>query len=84
MTPAEQIALHEIQKTFPPEMVELVGEFEKLLADVPPADLDREINNLGVILRETLTKTAPQMSEPMTYALPYGFIELLRNRLKAN
>lgn len=81
-TPEQANALHQIQQSFPPEMVGLLNEFEKLLADVPPHDLDREINDVGVILRETLQKTAPQMSETMQYALPYGFIELLRTRMK--
>ena len=84
MIDEQQKALHEIQKTFSPEILELLLDFERLLADVPADDLDREIINLGVILRETLQKTAPQMPESMQYALPFGFIELLRTRLKAN
>jgi hypothetical protein len=42
------------------------------------------INNLGVILRETLQKTAPQMAEAMQWSLPFSFIELLRTRMKSN
>jgi hypothetical protein len=81
-TPEEPKALFEIQQSFPAEVNGLLAEFQTMLADVPPHDIDRECNNLGHILMTTLTKTAPQLSEAMAYGLPFAFIELLRTRMR--
>jgi hypothetical protein len=86
-------ALHELQKEMLDfvaneggkelRLSDLLDDWQKMLADVPAYDLDhREINNLGVILRETLEKTAPQMSESMKWSLPFAAIELLRAGMK--
>jgi hypothetical protein len=81
-TPEQAKALFEIQQSFPPEIVALLDDFQKMLADVAPYDLDREINNLGHILMTTLTKTAPHLPEATQCGLPFAFIEMLRTRMK--
>jgi hypothetical protein len=63
---------------------DLLDGWEQELAGIPPYDLDREITNLGVIIREMLQKRCPQMAESKQYALPFAAMELLRNRMKAN
>jgi hypothetical protein len=73
--------LHEIQQSFPSEMLELLDEFEKMLADIPADDLDREISNIGHVLMLTLKNTAPHLSEAMQYSLPFAFVEMLRERV---
>jgi len=63
-----------------PDADELVAGFDELLANVPAADLDREINNLGHCLMLILKKTAPDMPETIQYGLPFAFAEILRER----
>jgi hypothetical protein len=63
---------------------DLLDCWQQELASVPLHDLNREINNLGVIIRETMQKLNPQMSEAKQYSYAFAAIELLRNRMKAN
>jgi hypothetical protein len=83
-TPEQAKALHQIQQSFTPEIVAYLDELAEKMKNTPPEDIDREVNNVGVILRAIIEKESPQLSEPMQWGLPFAAIELLRTKLKAN
>jgi hypothetical protein len=83
MTPEQALRAIQSEMTSP-DWIWVMEEFEKLLANTPADDLERECRNLGHCLMLTLKRTAPQMSEAMQYGLPFAFIELLRTKMKAN
>jgi hypothetical protein len=82
MTPEQALRSIQAEMTSP-DWIWCLGEFEKLLANTPAEDLEREVNNVAHCLMLTLKRTAPQMSEAMQYSLPYSFSRLLLERMRA-
>jgi hypothetical protein len=82
MTDQEIKALFKMQQAMGQPAAELADKFAKMLENVPPEDLDRELNNIGHILMLTLKKTAVNMPEAMQFGLPYAFIRLVGERMK--
>jgi hypothetical protein len=74
-------ALSELQADMlSPEWIFLVEETEKLLANTPAEDTDREISNIGHCYLTMLRFSAPNMPETHKLGISYAFTELLRSR----
>ena len=85
MTPDQQIALSQIQKTLLENgAATVIDEYAELLKDTPEHDIDRTCNNIGNIIVTNLRKMSPQMSELLDYGIVYGLSELLKSRMKEN
>jgi hypothetical protein len=84
MTPEQQTALFQIQKTLLENgAASLVDEYAEMLKDTPEHDIDRTCNNIGNIIVTNLRKASPQMSESFDYGIVFAFSEMLKSRLKA-
>jgi hypothetical protein len=77
-------ALHQIQQSFTPEILDYLNELAAMMKNMPPEDIDRECNNIGYLLHEILEKESPQLSESMQWGLPFAAFEMLKTKLKAN
>jgi hypothetical protein len=49
-------ALHQIQQSFTPEILDYLNELAAMMKNMPPEDIDRECNNIGYLLHEILEK----------------------------
>jgi hypothetical protein len=67
-----------------PDWMAVLTEFEKLLANTPKYDIERECDNIGHCLMLTLKSMAPDMPEATQYSLPYAFTRLLRDQMRIN
>ena len=59
-----------------------LGQEPPVMPENPVMDLETACNNIGHLLMLLLKHNFPQMSESTQHALPYAFIEMLRERLR--
>jgi hypothetical protein len=68
------------QRDFSDGGLELVEEFVTLLEEIPEAELEKHLSNIGVLVRQFLKYASPGVPETYREEHAVAFVELVRRR----